>query len=133
MEANNPGVQGNIDSVNKQICEQVATVTSTEVEKIPENITVAIKEVANQIATGCPFNTENIEKEMSDGVTPEGIEQVTTAINEIASNTTATPYNYTVPMLIFASLGVLALLFSLWLKALDKRKGYGLELPNIKE
>ena len=42
-------------------------------------------------------------------------------------------YNYTVPMLIFASLGGLALLFSLWLKALDKRKGYGLELPNIKE
>ena len=41
-------------------------------------------------------------------------------------------YNYTVPMLIFASLGGLALLFSLWLKAMDKRNGYGLELPNIK-
>ena len=37
------------------------------------------------------------------------------------------------PMLIFASLGGLALLFSLWLKAMDKRNGYGLELPNIKE
>jgi hypothetical protein len=36
-------------------------------------------------------------------------------------------------MLIFASLGGLALLFSLWLKVMDKRKGYGLELPNIKE
>ena len=42
-------------------------------------------------------------------------------------------YNYTVPMLLFASLGVLALLFALWLKADDKRNGYGLELPNIKE
>ena len=41
-------------------------------------------------------------------------------------------YNYTIPMLIFASLGGLALLFSLWLKAMDKRNGYGLELPNIK-
>ena len=40
--------------------------------------------------------------------------------------------SYTLPMLIFASLGALALLFSLWLKALDKRKGYGLELPNIR-
>lgn len=42
-------------------------------------------------------------------------------------------YNYTVPMLIFASLGVLAFLFGLWLKVEDKRKGYGLELPNIKK
>lgn len=41
-------------------------------------------------------------------------------------------YNYTVPMLIFASLGVLALIFALWLKADDKRNGYGLEVPNIK-
>ena len=42
-------------------------------------------------------------------------------------------YNYTIPMLIFASLGGLALLFSLWLKAMDKRNGYGLELPNVRE
>ncbi len=41
-------------------------------------------------------------------------------------------YNYTVPMLIFASLGVVALLLGLWLKVLDKKKGFGLELPNIK-
>ena len=51
----------------------------------------------------------------------------------IAKGAENVEYNYTVPMLIFASLGGLALLFSLWLKALDKRKGYGLELPNIKE
>jgi hypothetical protein len=41
-------------------------------------------------------------------------------------------YNYTVPMLLFASLGVLALIFALWLKADDKRNHYGLEEPNIK-
>lgn len=41
-------------------------------------------------------------------------------------------YNYTVPMLVFASLGVFALLLGFWLKAEDKRKGYGLEEPNIK-
>jgi MFS family permease len=42
-------------------------------------------------------------------------------------------YNYTVPMLIFTSLGVLALLLGFWLKIEDKRKGYGLEEPNIKK
>lgn len=42
-------------------------------------------------------------------------------------------YNYTVPMLVFASLGVLALLLGFLLKAEDKKKGYGLELPNIQK
>lgn len=41
-------------------------------------------------------------------------------------------YNYTVPMLLFASLGGMALILGFWLKAEDKRKGYGLEEPNIK-
>ncbi len=40
-------------------------------------------------------------------------------------------YDYTIPMMIFTSFGVLALLFAFLLKAEDKKKGYGLELPNI--
>ena len=42
-------------------------------------------------------------------------------------------YDYTATMLLFVSFGVLALLFGFWLKIEDKRKGYGLELPNIKK
>jgi predicted MFS family arabinose efflux permease len=42
-------------------------------------------------------------------------------------------YNYTLPMIIFTCFGVAALIFALLLKAEDKRKGYGLELPNIKK
>ena len=41
--------------------------------------------------------------------------------------------SYTVPMLIFSSLGIFALILGLWLKVEDKKKGYGLELPNIKK
>lgn len=40
---------------------------------------------------------------------------------------------YVVPMVIFSSFGVLALIMSFYLKIEDKRKGYGLELPNIKK
>ena len=40
---------------------------------------------------------------------------------------------YTIPMIVFSSFGVLAFFFSLLLKAEDRRKGYGLELPNIKK
>jgi predicted MFS family arabinose efflux permease len=39
---------------------------------------------------------------------------------------------YTIPMIVFASFGVLAFILSLALTVEDKRKGYGLELPNKK-
>ena len=39
---------------------------------------------------------------------------------------------YVVPMIVFASFGVFAFLLSLALKVEDKKKGYGLELPNKK-
>jgi len=47
--------------------------------------------------------------------------------------TTVNQYNYTLPMLIFTCFGILALCFAFLLKKEDKRKGYGLELPNIKK
>ena len=40
---------------------------------------------------------------------------------------------YTLPMVIFSSFGVVALLIGMLLKREDKKKGYGMELPNIKE
>ena len=51
---------------------------------------------------------------------------------QIAANVEGVAYNYTCPMLIFASLGVLALICALWLKVEDKRNHYGLEEPNVK-
>ena len=44
---------------------------------------------------------------------------------------TVNTYDYTLPMIIFAGFGVLALVFACLLKAEDKKKGSGLELPNI--
>jgi phosphotransferase system glucose/maltose/N-acetylglucosamine-specific IIC component len=44
-----------------------------------------------------------------------------------------TQYNYMIPMLIFACFGLIGIVFAFLLKAEDKRKGYGLEMPNIKE
>ncbi len=39
---------------------------------------------------------------------------------------------YQAPMIIFSSFGILAFIFSFLLKIEDKRKGYGLEIPNKK-
>lgn len=50
------------------------------------------------------------------------------------ANGTAVPlYDYTNPMLIFTGLGALAILVGFLLKMEDKKKGYGLELPNIQK
>lgn len=42
-------------------------------------------------------------------------------------------YDYTLPMIIFTCFGVLAFAVALLLKIEDKKKGYGLELPNMKK
>lgn len=42
-------------------------------------------------------------------------------------------YNYTIPMMIFTVFGILAVVVAFMLKADDKKKGYGLELPNIQK
>ena len=47
--------------------------------------------------------------------------------------TDPTKYDYTNPLLMLAGLGVAALVIGLILKAVDKKKGLGLELPNITE
>ena len=47
--------------------------------------------------------------------------------------TDPTQYDYTAPLVMLACLGVAALLLGLVLKVVDKKKGIGLELPNITE
>jgi len=42
-------------------------------------------------------------------------------------------YNYTIPMLVFATLGLCAAILGVMLKKLDAVKGYGLEKPNIQK
>lgn len=51
----------------------------------------------------------------------------------VVDNQTVNTYNYTLPMVIFTGFGLLAIIFAFLLKIEDKKKGYGLELPNIKK
>ncbi len=48
-----------------------------------------------------------------------------------ASGADFIPYNYTVPLIIFACFGVAAFIIALYLKAIDKKMGLNLEKPNI--
>jgi predicted MFS family arabinose efflux permease len=130
LEKTNPGIKDVIAKTAKEITTNVEAVTGNT--EIAENVKVAIDSVADQIVTGKSVDAGQVSEAIGS-LDATVAEQITSAIQTIAENTTIMTYNYTVPMLIFASLGGLALLFSLWLKVMDKRKGYGLELPNIKE
>lgn len=82
-------------------------------EPLPEGVELAEGEEANKL---------KVEK----FITADG--------NEMTKYSKATSfYNYTIPMLIFAALGLLAIFIALMLKAEDRNKGYGLEKPNIQE
>ena len=52
--------------------------------------------------------------------------------NTNPEGTVAHELNYTWALVMLAALGIAALLISIYLRAVDKKKGYGLEQPNIK-
>ena len=53
------------------------------------------------------------------------------AARTITAEEAAVSYNYTVPLVMLAMLGVAALILGIILKIVDKKKGYGIENPNI--
>lgn len=69
---------------------------------------------------------EKIQKQVEDACVKAGY-------NEISKEKIALRYDYTKANLIFMIFGVLAFFVAFMLKAEDKKKGYGLELPNMKK
>ncbi len=65
-----------------------------------------------------------------DKTNPELVAQL--AAKEITPAEAATSYDYTMPLVMLACLGVAALILGFILKAVDKKKHLGLEEPNIK-
>ncbi len=109
-------------------------VQSTFYEPTPQN-QINTEQLKNEIVA----NNLNILKQANLGnenkeALQEMIKAFTRAtypvIKEAKLNIT---YNYENDILIFVLLGVLSVIFSLLLKAEDKKKGYGLELPNIEK
>ena len=65
-----------------------------------------------------------------DATNPELVEGLKNGV--ITAEEAAVSYDYTAPLVMLAGLGVAALLLGFALKAVDKKKGLGLEEPNIK-
>lgn len=66
-----------------------------------------------------------------DQTNPELVVQLQSGA--ITPDQAATAYDYTAPLVMLACLGVAALILGFVLKVVDKKKGYGLELPNIQQ
>ena len=64
-----------------------------------------------------------------DSTNPEIVSKL--AAGELTPAEASVQYNYTAPLVMLACLGAVALVLGLVLKALDKKKHLGLELPNV--
>ena len=128
-------------------CRPIGTLKMTDGGKVDEKI-IAVCE--NDPDYNCYNELEDLPKHLLDEISHffkhykeleynketiiEGYSNAEAAKEAIAAGATDTfiPYNYTVPLIIFACFGVAALLIAIYLKALDAKKHLGLEEPNIK-
>lgn len=129
------------------VAENVEAAEAAEVAEVAE-VAEATEDIAVIATLPEGFNVAKARaelKKLNDGKAFKGINEkfvYDEAVKELAEleaekvekNYPDNPkYNYTITMLLFVSFGVLALIFGFWLKIEDKKKGYGLELPNIKQ
>ena len=64
-----------------------------------------------------------------DKTNPDLVEKLNSGV--ISAEEAVTQYNYTAPLIMLACLGIAALVLGIILKRVDKKRGLGLELPNI--
>lgn len=84
-------------------------------------------------AYGSIFWVQNIGLMVVPGIIGLALSKSNPGVAEqIAANVPGAAYNYTVPELIFAGFGVAAIFLALYLRRVDAKNGYGLELPNKK-
>ena len=127
----------------KQISKAVEKATGAAVDSvvqytsyIPVSIEdVDTKMVENEIYSGIVQNLQGIDL---SGDKKDAIKRVVTigeqnAYQTIEKEKLNLRYNYFYDMLIFLGLSIMSLLFAFLLRIEDRKKGYGLELPNIKK
>jgi hypothetical protein len=113
-----------IDSLVQNTVYETVSNSSIDMESLKNSITESTASALSGINASedkTKFN-KDIEIKTSEAIYP------------IIENTKMNlRYNYFFDLVIFTSLGILSLLFAFLLKAEDKKKGYGLELPNIEK
>ena len=137
------GVLAKASFTPREIDRAIEKTTSTAVDSIVQYSRyegvpyekVNTQKVENEIYNGIMESLGNInlngnKKAVMDEVIHAGAASAYTTINGEKLNIR---YNYFYDILIFLGLAILSVLFAFLLKMEDKRKGYGLEMPNIRK
>ncbi len=160
LNSTNPDVSPNKivikDAIDKAFTEVLPgqSFTDKEIHKAKEKASGAavdsIVQYTNYVPTSIEnINTENVKKEVYEDIVQnlkntqissdkeKAMAQVVaigkdTAFKVIEKEKLNLRYDYFYDMLIFLILSISSLLFAFLLKIEDRKKGYGLELPNIK-
>ena len=113
-----------IDSLVQNTLYESAPTASADMTSLKNNISTSTVNALTAVKTGGDKDkfARDIEIKTSEAIYP--------IIEKTRLNLR---YNYFFDLLMFTSLSILALVFAFLLKAEDKKKGYGLELPNIKK
>ena len=102
---------------------------------VPASMWPSVPKIVEERYLGSAYALVFLIQNYGLGFFPWLIGQIIEKVNpgiaaKIAAGDTTAVYNYTVPMLVFAGLGVSAIFLGFLLLKEDKAKGYGLELPN---
>lgn len=153
LSSANPDIASNIKTLNDEITAlEVKSVelSGGDIQVLDQQTGIAVEAEAisapdgDAVMEAAPESLQNQAVEDLTGLEQPIIEAVPTTdrIAEInaqiemkrkAVEAETMKYDYTIPMLIFASFGAIAILLGIFLKRLDKKKGYGLELPNVQK
>jgi MFS family permease len=113
-----------IDSLVQNTTYESAPTSEADMTSLKSSITASTINAVASIKTGgdkAKF-AKDIEAKTSEAIYP--------IIEKTRLNLR---YNYFFDLVMFTTLSILSLIFAFLLKAEDKKKGYGLELPNIKK
>lgn len=113
-----------IDSLVQNATYEAVKISSIDVESLKKDITSGTANALTGINPG--EEKEKFDKDI-EIKTSEAIYPV------IEKTKLNLRYDYFFDLVIFTSLGILSLLFAFLLKVEDRKKGYGLEQPNIKQ
>ncbi len=111
-----------IDSLVQNSTYEAVSNSQIDIDKLKSNISSSTEEILSRVNPALDkdrFDNE-IEIKTSEAIYP--------IIENVKLNLR---YNYFFDLIIFTTLGLLSLIFAFLLKSEDRKKGYGLELPNI--
>jgi MFS family permease len=112
-----------IDSLVQTTTYEAISISAADMESLKNSIT------ANTITALTVINHSEDKGKFNKEIEIKTTEAIYPIIEKTKLNLR---YNYFFDLVMFTTLSVLALVFAFLLKAEDKKKGYGLELPNIK-